>query len=134
MQRRFNWQKGSGLIIALGVLAMLAIMATTFITLMRLDTRVTASYVDDLRCEMLVQGALHYFKGILRDDLNRRWRATRIRGRLCRGSGTTRTAPFPATTSGSRFPIGVSASCSPTVAGMIFDNDPSAPRGGAPAG
>jgi len=66
-------QRGSGLIIALSVLAMLAIMATTFITLMRLDTRVVRNYVDDQRCELLAYGMLNYFKGIFRDDLDRTW-------------------------------------------------------------
>ncbi|KPK99971.1 MAG: hypothetical protein AMK75_06105, partial [Planctomycetes bacterium SM23_65] len=73
MPGRLFERKGSGLIIALGVLAMLSIMATTFVTLMRLDTRVTANYVDDLRCEMLANGMLNYFKGLLRDDLDRTW-------------------------------------------------------------
>jgi len=66
-------QKGSGLIIALSVLAMLTIMATTFITLMRLDTRVTRNYVDDQRCEMLALGVLNYTKSLLRDDIDRTW-------------------------------------------------------------
>ena len=52
---------------------MLAIMATSFITLMRLDTRVTRNYVDDQRCEMLAHGMLNYFKSLLREDLNRTW-------------------------------------------------------------
>jgi len=52
---------------------MLAIMATTFITLMRLDVRVTANYLDDCRSEMLARGMLNYFTGILRDDLDRTW-------------------------------------------------------------
>ena len=52
---------------------MLAVMATTFIMLVRVDARLTASYADDLRCEMLVRGALSYFKALLRDDLDRTW-------------------------------------------------------------
>ena len=47
---------GSGLIIALGVLAMLTIMATTFVTLMRLDARLTRVNTDDLVVEMLAEG------------------------------------------------------------------------------
>jgi len=73
MRERVFGQKGSGLIIALSVLAMLAIMATTFITLMRLDTRITANYVDDFRCEMLARGMVNYFKSLLADDLDRTW-------------------------------------------------------------
>jgi len=73
MHRNFTSRRASGLIIALCVLAMLAIMATTFITLMRLDVRVARNYVDDQRCEMLVNGMLGYFKAVLRDDLDRTW-------------------------------------------------------------
>jgi len=66
-------ERASGLIVALSILAMLAIMATTFITLMRLDTRVTRNYTDDQRCEMLAYGMLSYFKALLRDDIDRTW-------------------------------------------------------------
>jgi len=59
--------------VALGVLAILAIMATSFITLMRLDTRVTRNYVDDQRCELLAHGMLNYFRALLREDLDRTW-------------------------------------------------------------
>jgi len=70
---RSSARQGSGLIIVLSILAMLAIMATTFITLMRLDARITANYVDDLRCEMLARGVMNYFFAVLRDDLDRTW-------------------------------------------------------------
>jgi len=66
-------QRGSGLILVLSILALLAVMATTFVTLMRLDTRATRNYVDDQRCEMLAVGMLNYVKSILRDDLDRTW-------------------------------------------------------------
>jgi len=73
MRMRSQRRRGSGLIIVLSVLALLAIMATSFITLMRLDTRVSQNYVDDQKCEMLAVGMLNYFKAILRDDLDRTW-------------------------------------------------------------
>ena len=63
-------RRGSGLIVALSVLAMLAIMATSFVTLTRLEVRITTNYVDDLKCELLAKGALNYFKALLRDDLD----------------------------------------------------------------
>jgi len=59
--------------VALSVLAMLAIMATSFITLTRLEVRITTNYVDDLRCDLLARGALSYFQALLRDDLDRTW-------------------------------------------------------------
>jgi type II secretory pathway component PulK len=73
MHERAFGQRGSGLVVALSVLAMLAIMATAFITLMRLDVRITANYVDDQRCEMLARGMLSYFRALLSDDLDRTW-------------------------------------------------------------
>ena len=65
--------RGSGLIVALSVLALLAVMATSFITLLRLDVRITRNYIDDQTCEMLAHGTLNYLKAILREDLNRTW-------------------------------------------------------------
>ena len=65
--------RGSGLIVTLSVLALLALMATMFITLMRTDLRVAANYADDQRCQMLAWGMLNYLKAILRDDLDRTW-------------------------------------------------------------
>ena len=73
MRLRTLHQRGSGLIIALAILAMLAIMATSFVTLTRLEGRVTANYVNDLRCELLAKGTLNYFKALLREDLDRTW-------------------------------------------------------------
>ncbi|HUV38554.1 MAG TPA: hypothetical protein VMY39_03025, partial [Planctomycetota bacterium] len=73
MQTPNRDRRGSGLIISLSVLAMLAIMATSFITLTRLEVRVTTNYADDLRCQLLAQGTLDYFKALLRDDLDRTW-------------------------------------------------------------
>ena len=66
-------RRASGLIIVLAVLAMLSIMATTFITLTRLDVRVTANYADDQRCELLARGMMSYLAGVLRDDSDRSW-------------------------------------------------------------
>ena len=73
MRSQTDRRRGSGLIVSLSVLAMLAIMATSFITLTRLDVRITTNYVDDLRCEMLAKGTLNYFKALLREDLDRTW-------------------------------------------------------------
>ncbi|HUV38441.1 MAG TPA: hypothetical protein VMY39_02455, partial [Planctomycetota bacterium] len=66
-------RKGSGLIVALSVLAMLAIMATTFMTLVNLDVRVTENYVTDQKSEMIARGMLNYFKALLREDQDRTW-------------------------------------------------------------
>ena len=66
-------RRGSGLIVVLAMLAMLAVMATTFVMLMRLDVRIVRNYSDDQQCEMLAYGVVNYFKAILRDDLDRTW-------------------------------------------------------------
>ena len=66
-------RRASGLIVALAILALLSLMATTFVALVRLDARVTTNYVDDLRCEVLAHGMLSYFKALLRDDHDRTW-------------------------------------------------------------
>jgi len=66
-----HYERGSGLILALGILALLAIMATTFVTLMRVDARLTRIYCDDVTSEMLASGVLNYALGVLRDDQDR---------------------------------------------------------------
>jgi hypothetical protein len=73
MRKRSSRRRGSALILALAVLAMLAIMATTFITLTRLDVRITATYADNQQCEQLALGVGEYCKALLRDDLDRTW-------------------------------------------------------------
>ncbi len=74
MRAGFQDQRASGLIVVLAVLAMLSIMAVTFVTLSRIESRITTNYVDDQRAELLVQGAIRYVGGVLRDDLDRTWR------------------------------------------------------------
>ncbi|KPJ53550.1 MAG: hypothetical protein AMS16_05220, partial [Planctomycetes bacterium DG_58] len=64
-------ERASGLILALGVLAMLAIIATTFITLMRINTRLSKVYTDELVTEMLASGVSNYCLAVLRDDQDR---------------------------------------------------------------
>ena len=64
-------KRGSALLVTLGVLALLAIMGTTFVTLMRMDEQLTNSYVYDLRCELLARGLLEYCRGLLAEDLDR---------------------------------------------------------------
>ena len=64
-------QRGSGLILALGILAMMAIMATTFVTLMRINTQLSRIYADDAAAELLAQGVVNYTLAVLRDDQDR---------------------------------------------------------------
>ncbi|GEM_PF-3054928 len=63
--------RGSALLLSLGVLALLAIMGTTFVTMTRMESKLNTRYVDDVQCEMLVKGLLEYCRGILADDLDR---------------------------------------------------------------
>ena len=63
--------RGSALLLALGVLALLAVMATTFVTMTRMESKLNARYTDDVQCEMLAKGLLEYVRGILADDLDR---------------------------------------------------------------
>ncbi|HUU42178.1 MAG TPA: hypothetical protein VMX57_00275, partial [Planctomycetota bacterium] len=63
--------RGSGLILALGILAMMAVMATTFVTLMRVNTRLSRIYADDATAELLAQGVVNYTLAVLRDDQDR---------------------------------------------------------------
>ena len=63
--------RGSALLMSLGVLALLAIMGTTFVALMRTDSKMNMHYVDDVQCELLARGLLEYCRGILADDLDR---------------------------------------------------------------
>ena len=64
-------ERGSGLILVLGVLALLAVMATTFVTLVSIDARLTSVYRDDVMTEMLAQGVARYAIAVLRDDQDR---------------------------------------------------------------
>ncbi len=56
------------------MLAMLSVVATTFVMLTRLDVRITQNYVDDQRCDLLAYGLANYFKAVVRDDLDHTWR------------------------------------------------------------
>ncbi len=67
-------KRGSALLLSLGVLALLAIMGTTFVTMTRMDSKLNAHYVDDVQCEMLARGMLEYVRGILVDDQDRSMR------------------------------------------------------------
>ena len=64
-------KRGSALLLTLGVLALLAIMGTTFLTMMRMDSKLNTHYVNDVQCELLARGLLEYVRGILADDLDR---------------------------------------------------------------
>ena len=62
---------GSGLILSLGILALLAVMATTFITLMRINTRLSRVYTDEFATELLAAGVENYCLAVLQDDQDR---------------------------------------------------------------
>lgn len=53
-------QKGSVLIVVLGVLVILALLATTFATLQQLDRTISRNYVDDVRAKLAAQSGVEY--------------------------------------------------------------------------
>ena len=71
MKRDICRSRASALLVTLGVLALLAIMGTTFVTMTRMNSRLNIHYVDGVQCEMLARGLLEYIRGILADDLDR---------------------------------------------------------------
>ncbi|HUU43008.1 MAG TPA: hypothetical protein VMX57_04475, partial [Planctomycetota bacterium] len=70
-RRATSASRGSGLILALGILGMLAILATTFVTLMNVEARLTRIATDDLNSRLLAEGVVRYCVGVLRDDQDR---------------------------------------------------------------
>jgi hypothetical protein len=65
-------QDGAILIIALGVLTLLAILGATFASLMRLESLAAANYVESQRMDVLTQSALDRMIAQLHDADNRR--------------------------------------------------------------
>jgi type II secretory pathway component PulK len=51
-------ERGSMLIVALGILALLSIMAVTFVKLMNLERRATTNYVDMVKARLIAEGGL----------------------------------------------------------------------------
>lgn len=51
-------ERGSMLIVALGILALLSVLALTFVKLMNLERQATANYVDGVRSRMIAEGGL----------------------------------------------------------------------------
>jgi len=58
------------LIVVLGVLVILALLATTFATLQQLDRTVSRNYVDDVRAKMLAQSGVEYGISEIRDMMS----------------------------------------------------------------
>lgn len=51
-------ERGSMLIVALGILALLSILALTFVKLMSLEQKATTNYVDGVKARMIAEGGL----------------------------------------------------------------------------
>src|SRR5436853_5083583 len=51
-------ERGSMLIIALGVLALLSILAITFVSLMKLELLASKNYVDGVKARLIAEGGL----------------------------------------------------------------------------
>lgn len=57
MRRRSN--RGSTLILVLGVLALFSLLVLSFVALMRIERRASANYLDEERARLVAEGGLH---------------------------------------------------------------------------
>src|SRR5580698_8083793 len=53
-----NRQQGSMLVIALGVLALLSVLAVTFVSLMKLELLASKNYVDGVKARLIAKGGM----------------------------------------------------------------------------
>ena len=60
MSRRIERQRGSALILVMGVLVLLSIVGTAFVMLMRIEMRATRNFSDDAEARLLAMDALAY--------------------------------------------------------------------------
>ena len=60
MYQRNKRQRGSALILVMGVLVLLSIIGTAFVLLMRIEVRASRNYVEDTQAQFLAQQALSY--------------------------------------------------------------------------
>ena len=61
-------QKGSVLIMTIGVLAILSALAATFVTAMRMEAKMAVNYTDTVQAELLAQSAFEYALAVLIKD------------------------------------------------------------------
>ncbi len=65
-----NLKKENGyvLVVIIGILTILSLMAITFATLSRIETRATRNYTDSVKCEMVAKAGLEHAIYIIRQD------------------------------------------------------------------
>lgn len=64
-------QRGSMLIVALGILVLMSLMAVTFVTLMKLEKTATVNYIDSLRAKMTAEAGMTRVLASLKQNLNK---------------------------------------------------------------
>ncbi|MEK6764712.1 MAG: hypothetical protein AABY49_00585 [Planctomycetota bacterium] len=61
-------ENGYILVVVIGILTILSLMAITFATLSRIETRATRNYTDSVKCEMVAKAGLEHALYVLRLD------------------------------------------------------------------
>ncbi len=61
-------EDGYVLVVIIGILTILSLMAITFATLSRIETRATRNYTDSIKCEMVAKAGLEHALYVLRLD------------------------------------------------------------------
>ena len=61
-------EDGYILVVVIGILTILSLMAITFATLSRIETRATRNYTDSVKCEMVAKAGLEHALYVLRVD------------------------------------------------------------------
>ena len=61
-------ENGYVLVVIIGILTILSLMAITFATLSRIETRATRNYTDSVKCEKIAKAGLEYAIYIMRQD------------------------------------------------------------------
>jgi type II secretory pathway component PulK len=64
----FKNEDGYILVVIIGILTIFSLMAITFATLSRIETRATRNYTDSIKCEMVAKAALEQAIHIIRKD------------------------------------------------------------------
>ena len=58
MRSRRRDDRGSMLIVAIGILTLLSVLALTFVSIMKLERSASTNYVDGVRARLIAEGGL----------------------------------------------------------------------------